>query len=177
MNHIQTLLLICAIILLHFIVHDFAHAVTAKLLGYDIIVGLNIVTLDNQIYQTRADAMLVSISGPIITIMIGLYAAFISNKKQSLIAFWVVLTATCMRLLAQLVSFSNPNDEMRVSIDLGLGSWTLPAISVAILVFATVWAWKGPKPRPFMFFIAWLGISIGFSIVVFGDRVLPKIYW
>ena len=177
MKYINTIILITIIILLHFVVHELAHAVAAKLLGYDVIMGLNIVALDNQVYASRTDAMIVSIAGPVVTFLIALTAAIVSHKRQSIVAFWIVLTATFQRILAQIVSLGNPNDEMRVSIDLGVGDWTLPGFSIALFVILSIWAWQGPKPKPLLFFIAWIGMSIGFSMAVFGDRILPKIYW
>ena len=80
-----------------------------------------------------------------------------------------------MRVLAAIISLQMPNDEARISELSGLGTWTLPAIVVAALAVVMVmsarragvgWAWL---------FGSWIGASLGFVVVVFGEPYLPAI--
>ena len=64
-----------------------------------------------------------------------------------------------------------------VSIDLGLGSWALPLLSIAILVALSVWAWRGPRPKVLLFVVAWVAMSSAVSAIVFGEQYLPKLIW
>lgn len=107
--------------LAHFAIHEFAHALAAKLLGYDVVITLNTVRPLKEAYDSAADASLISITGPVVTLLIALFAALYARRHKSLVAFMVVVSALFQRAIAQLVSLGNPNDEMRVSIDLGLG--------------------------------------------------------
>ena len=86
-----------------------------------------------------------------------------------------VFAALMMRILATAVSIGNPNDEARISNVLGLGMWTLPALVVAILLWMMVLAARRSETGPKWFVVSWIGASIGFTGVVFGERFLPAI--
>ena len=128
-------------------------------------------------YESAFHASIISLTGPIVTLLIAAFAAIIANKKKSLLAFLVVVSAAFQRVIAQLISIGNPNDEMRVSIEYGLGAFTLPSISSLMFIALVVYAWRGPKPKGWMLISLWIGLSLGISMAVFGERVLPSITW
>ena len=119
--HLTWVGVLVLVTLAHFAIHEFAHALAAKLLGYDVVITLNTVRPLKEAYDSAADASLISITGPVVTLLIALFAALYARRHKSLVAFMVVVSALFQRAIAQLVSLGNPNDEMRVSIDLGLG--------------------------------------------------------
>lgn len=59
-------------------------------------------------------------------------------RSKSLIAYSFVYFSALMRAVAFLVSFRQPNDEARLSLDYGLPMWALPSIAVVVLIAMTV---------------------------------------
>ena len=88
----------------------------------------------------------------------------------------LLVCAAVQRSAAALFSLiSNPNDEMRMSLELGLGAWTLH-----LLVMAGLWwlVWRTAKRvKPGWAYViwVWLGTSFGFTLMIFGETFLPGI--
>lgn len=175
--HLQIIIALIFVSLGHFVVHEFAHALAAKLLGYEVVIKLNSVRPASGGYESTFHASIISLTGPIVTLLTAAFAAIIANNQKSLLAFLVVVSAAFQRVIAQVVSIGNPNDEMRVSIEYGLGAFTLPTISSLMFIGLVVYAWRGPKPKGWMLFTVWISLSLAMSMVVFGERVLPSITW
>ena len=121
-----------------FVVHEFFHWLAGVSLGYPMIVTPNRVFSETP--MTAMHALAVSAAGPIATYVQAIVGYHAIRTRESLAGFALVYMAFFMRLVAMAVSVFNPNDEARISRDLGLGLWTLPAIVVSmlfILVFAS----------------------------------------
>ena len=161
-----------AVLVISFVVHEAAHARTGVALGQAMAVGLNhAVPLGGAL--TEGQAALVSIAGPIVTILIALVAFALARRSTAAMLF--VLAAFVSRLLATIVSLFHPNDEMRVSLYLGLGPWLLPLLVTAGLGALAVLALRGHP-------IGWrgglglyLGGSLALGLILGLDRVLPPI--
>jgi hypothetical protein len=158
-----------------FILHEGAHWLTGELLGYNMWVNINSAGLAEGEYQSGAHAQIVSISGPIFTVLQGVIAFVIVRKSKSLIAFTFLFSALMMRFIAGLMSFIIPNDEARVSEYLGLGTWTLHILVIAFLLGLTIFAGRHMKFRLRDYGLAYLVVSMVAAIIVFIEPSLPRL--
>ncbi|HEX7046276.1 MAG TPA: hypothetical protein VF275_01715 [Gammaproteobacteria bacterium] len=131
-------LLLFVVVPATFIVHEFAHWVMGELLGYSMTMSLNAVSPAEGGYRSAIDAMLVSAAGPLITILQAVIAYLLIRRSGSALFYPFLFIALFMRAAAMLVSIANPNDEARISMMLGIGTWTLPALVISGL-FAMTW--------------------------------------
>jgi hypothetical protein len=114
-----------------FIIHEFFHWLAGTLLGYPMRITPNQVAPLTAMLPVHHTVM--SAAGPIATYIQAAVGYALVSKRASLVGFAMVYMAFFMRLVAMGVSLFNPNDEARISQDLGLGLWTLPALAVGIL--------------------------------------------
>lgn len=158
--------------------HEGGHALVAKLLGYDINMSMNRVWLQSGSYAPLWHRHAVDLAGPAVTIFLAWVGAGWATKrgnKRAMTGAIMVFVALMMRVLATAVSVGNPNDEVRVSEAWGLGYWTLSGIVIALLGWLMFmvhrklrlgWKFYGP---------VWIGASLGFAFIVFGEPYLPKL--
>lgn len=121
-----------------FVVHEFAHWLAGTLLGYPMRMT------PNQAHSTTPmlplHESIVSAAGPLVTYAQAAVGYRLVTRRSALVGFALVYMAFFMRLVAMGVSTFNPNDEARISLELGLGLWTLPALAVAVLLVLVVLA-------------------------------------
>ncbi len=125
-------------VLLTWLFHEFTHWLTGELFGYKSSMRLNSTAYleDDPPAGIRA---IVSISGPIFTLLQGVAFYFIlKNKGWNKLLYPALITAFVMRLLAGIMNFIGPNDEARVGMYLGIGKHTISLIFCAFL-FALVY--------------------------------------
>ena len=153
--------------------HELGHALAAKALGYHVIMSSNSVRTVDEVLPTGFDAHVIGLAGPLVTILIAVFA-YLYRERLGWLAPIILFNTLSMRVLAAFISLSNPNDEAHVSAELGLGTWTLPAIVCLglLALFVSVarqrqlhWSW---------YLWAWLGMSVGYSTVVMGEALLPS---
>lgn len=114
-----------------FVVHEFFHWLAGTLLGYPMRITPNQVGPLTAMLPAHHTVM--SAAGPLVTYAQAAVGYALVRKRASLVGFAMVYMAFFMRLVAMGVSVFNPNDEARISRDLGLGLWTLPALVVGTL--------------------------------------------
>lgn len=162
-----------AIIVVSTVLHEIGHLVAVKALGYDAVIRINSVSLVGGA-DSVADRMIVDAAGPFVTLILALVGLAMSGRG-TLVGPTIVFGSLMMRILAAVISLQMPNDEARISELQGLGTWTVPAIVVALLAVIMAlsarrsgigWAWLGAT---------WIGASIGLVLVVFGEPYLPAI--
>ena len=155
------------------VLHEVGLLLAAKALGYDAVIRMNSVSLAGGATSIR-DQIIVDAAGPLVTVLLALIGLAMS-ARGAVVGPTIVFGALMMRVLAAIISLQMPNDEARISELSGLGTWTLPAIVVAALAVVMVmsarragvgWAWL---------FGSWIGASLGFVVVVFGEPYLPAI--
>jgi len=121
-----------------FVIHEFFHWLAGTLLGYPMRITPNQVGPLTAMLPVHHTVM--SAAGPIVTYIQAAVGYALVIRRASLVGFAMVYMAFFMRLVAMGVSLFNPNDEARISHDLGLGFWTLPALvvgSLFILVYSS----------------------------------------
>ena len=114
-----------------FIVHEFFHWLAGTLLGYPMRITPNQVGPLSTMLPVHHTVM--TAAGPIATYIQAAVGYALVTQRSSMVGFAMVYMAFFMRLIAMGVSVFNPNDEARISLDLGLGLWTLPALAVGTL--------------------------------------------
>ena len=176
--NIQLILAIGIFVFLSFFFHELAHYLMGTLLGYDMTMTLNSVTLAEGTYAHDWERQLVSAAGPIFTILTAIIFYYVLRKKDNTYVYILLFIAFIQRFLASGISFVNPNDEARISAALGIGKMTLP-ILVSILLFGMVYKVASTYKYHWKFnLINYFIISFFIAALVFTDQMMikPMIY-
>lgn len=121
---------------LTFFFHEMSHWIAYELLGYDVGFTLNGASVkDASIQLTKIERNITSASGPIFTIIQAIVFYFILLKRKSILLYPFLFLPFIMRLGAGWANQFQPNDEGRISLDLGLNLYTISAVVVAFLFF------------------------------------------
>lgn len=126
-----------AAVVLTSLLHEAAHWLAGVALGYEMVMSLNAAAPRSGGFLSERDAFLVSGAGPLLTFAQGVVAFVVVRKRASLLAYPFLFAAWFMRFAAAFVSLMHPNDEARMSLALGWGFWTLPALVVIALLALT----------------------------------------
>lgn len=152
-----------------FAVHEFAHWIIGTALGYDMHFGLNQVG-SSQTF-TPLHGLLITGAGPLVTVLQALAGFAWVRRDASRIGFATLYMAFFMRLLAAGISVFNPNDEARMSLQLGLGMWTLPLLVVAGLFVLVFLASRRLRLGFREQFLCYVVASIAVTLMVGADRL------
>jgi hypothetical protein len=133
----RLLVALAGVLVLTFVLHEAAHWAMGIALGHDMVVGLNGAGTRAAAGVSARDAFLISAAGPFVTIVQALVAFQLARSRASTLAYAAVFAACFMRFAAAVVSVAHPNDEARLSLALGWGTWTVPALVVAGLLALT----------------------------------------
>lgn len=121
---------------LTFFFHEMSHWIAYELLGYDAGFTLNGASVkDKAIKLPKMHRIITSISGPVFTIVQAIVFYYILKKHKSKMLYPFLFLPFIMRLGATWANQFQPNDEGRVSLDLGLNLYALSTIVVAFLFF------------------------------------------
>lgn len=153
--------------------HEFSHWLTGTLLGYEMKMTLN-TTYPAIGYYLNNDAMIVSLAGPLITLIQAFVFFFLLKRHFSVTLFPFLFVCFYMRLLATAMSFTNPNDEARISLDLGWGTFTLPVIVTALLFYLVFRTVKRRKISTGMVVLTTLLTLVISSAIILTDQALHR---
>lgn len=157
------------------VLHELTHLLTALAFGVDTIAfGLGRVSYrlpDDFALQTT----IISISGPLFTLTMGLFGAWLAVNRRMAFGYDLVFVAFFQRLMAMTMSIitGNHNDEARVSMDLGLPWWTLPSVFVTILAVALFASSARLRFGLLVLFLSYVTASLGFTALIYLDGQLP----
>ncbi len=126
--------------LVTWLAHELAHWLMGEALGYDMWMSLNGGGLVGEgAYDSALDRSLVDAAGPFVTYILAISAFALIRTTGSLLLYPFLFLQFYMRTVALGISIlSQPNDEARISLELGLPLWLLPGIAVAFLLALTV---------------------------------------
>ena len=107
-----------------------------------------------------------------VTALQALLALAMVLARESLAAYAVLYAAAFMRFMAAVITIINPNDEARLSLAFGWGTWILPVVTVLAMV-GLVWigarhlgvSWKTNL-------VAYVVATLAVSAVVGADMLL-----
>ncbi len=122
-------------VLLTFVSHEFMHYLTGELLGNDMLMSLNKGYPKNGSYLQDWHFSVITLAGPLWTVLQAIAIFLLLRKKNIPSLFPFLVSPVLMRWIALFVSIRTPNDEARLSRDLGLTLWTLPAIICCFLLY------------------------------------------
>jgi hypothetical protein len=143
-------------------------------LGYDMTMTLNTVSLTEGSFNQNWERQLVSAAGPIFTIITALIFFYFLNKKDNKYVYILLFIAFIQRFLAAVTSIFNANDEARISESLGIGKMTLP-ILVSLLLFGLVYKIAATYKYHLKFnLINFFIISFFIAALVFTDQFIIK---
>jgi hypothetical protein len=153
-----------------FALHEAAHFATGWALGYDMTARLNgVSSLTPALLTHKA---IIDAAGPLATIAQAIVAFILLRHYKLNVAFAFLYFAAFMRVLATGVSTFNLNDEARLSLYLGIGTWTVPImVSAGLLLLA----WRGSRVLALTWkqhIWCYVTASISVSLVVGLDRLL-----
>lgn len=122
-----------------FFFHEMSHWIAYELLGYDAGFTLNGASVkDNSIKLTKTHRIITSAAGPLFTIFQGILFYFLLVKKKSKLLYPFLFIPFTMRLGATWANQFQPNDEGRISLDLGLDLYTISTVVVCFLLFLVI---------------------------------------
>jgi len=126
--------------LVTWLAHEFAHWQMGNALGYDMWMSLNAGGLEGKgSYDSALHRSLVDAAGPLLTYILAIGALALIRSTRSLLLYPFLFLQFYMRAMALGISVvSQPNDEARISLELGLPLWLLPGIAVTLLLALTV---------------------------------------
>jgi len=156
-------------VLLTFLVHEAAHWLAGVALGYDMVASLNGAAPRGGSFLVGRDEFLLTAAGPLITVVQALLAFHLVRSRKLLPAYAFLFVAWFMRFAAAFVSLMHPNDEARMSLALGWGFWTLPAVVVLALLALTWMASRQLRLGWKTNAASYLLCSVAFAAVVFLD--------
>lgn len=121
---------------LTFFFHELSHWIAFELLGYNAGFTLNGTSAnDTSIKLIKVHRIITSASGPIFTIIQGVVFYFVLKKHKNIMLYPFLFLPFIMRLGAAWANQIQPNDEGRISLDLGFNLYTISTIVVLFLFF------------------------------------------
>ncbi|MEM6475647.1 MAG: hypothetical protein AAF687_05715 [Pseudomonadota bacterium] len=150
--------------------HEAAHALMAIAFGVSGTMGTN--TVRYTVEMSEIAVIFATAAGPALTVLLAVIAAF-SNWRW---APTIIFAAFIQRgMAAGITLIGAPNDEARLSLLLGLGKWSVFAVTVGVTAALFVWRWRKDQLGWRWLAISWFGISLGIGAMVGLDGVLPEI--
>ena len=157
-------------VILTFAVHEAGHWAVGELLGHEAYYGLNSAGVRGEVPDDHR--LLITAGGPAVTALQALLALAMVLARESLAAYAVLYAAAFMRFMAAVITIINPNDEARLSLAFGWGTWILPVVTVLAMV-GLVWigarhlgvSWKTNL-------VAYVVATLAVSAVVGADMLL-----
>lgn len=156
-------------------VHELAHYQMGRWLGYEMWLSMNQAGSVDGKYATQAHGIMITMAGPLVTYGQAALALGWVLQRKSALAYVFLYVACFMRVVAFGVSFMNPNDEARASLDLGLPMWVLPALAVALLLGMTILGSRALKVGWRTNVLLYLLASLLVSAIVLGDPLVGRI--
>lgn len=175
MNTSKYVLITMIAVMFTWTLHEFFHWTAGELLGNDMIMTLNTCYPKSGQYLASWHATVISAAGPVITLIQAIIFYYLLKNKFSKFLFPFLLTCLYMRFLAGAMNFINPNDEGRISLDLGLGTFTLSIFMVGILSYLTYDISKKSGFKTKLIVTTTLLIMLFSSILILSDQAFNVI--
>ena len=150
--------------------HEAAHMLTAIGFGASGTMGTNTVRYAPGMTQTQVNWT--TAAGPALMVLFGAFAAFSKWRWAPTVLIVVFLQRA---MAAGISAIADPNDEARLSLALGLGKWSLFAVTVGITGALFLWRWRKDQLGWKWLGISWLGVTLGIMVMVLLNGVVPKI--
>jgi len=137
-NLIRLYLLFIPIAYFSYLFHEFGHWIVGEVLGNDMIFSLNYVFPRDGHYLNESHNLYVSIGGPAFTILLALASLIILEKYSIIYAYPVLFFQFVLRFFSLVFGEFSQQDEARISLIMGLGTYTVGIISLIILLLFVI---------------------------------------
>jgi len=126
-------LLFIPVAYISYLFHEFGHWIIGEILGNDMAYSLNYVWPKDGYYINESHNLYVSIGGPAFTILLSIFFLIIIEKYITIYAYPFVIFQMVLRFFSLVFGGFNKQDEARISLILGLGTYTVGIIVLLIL--------------------------------------------
>ena len=121
-----------------YLFHEFGHWIVGELLGNKMIYSLNLVWPKDGQYLSESHNLYVSMGGPAFTILLAAAAFLIVERYSTIYAYIVLFFQFVLRFFSLCFGGFGKQDEARISILMGLGTYTVGIIVMLILLLIVV---------------------------------------
>ncbi len=135
---IRLYLLFIPIAYFSYLFHEFGHWIVGEILGNDMTYSLNYVFPKDGNYLNESHNLYVSMGGPAFTILLALASLIILEKYSTIYAYPVLFFQFVTRFFSLVFGEFNQQDEARISLIMGLGTYTVGIISLIILLLIVI---------------------------------------
>ncbi|MFY0592312.1 hypothetical protein [Roseivirga sp.] len=157
-------------VLISCFLHEFAHWITGEILGNRMSMSLNGASPISGEYTQKWHANIISIAGPLITIIQAIAFYFILNKQQKINLYPLLFFPFVYRFFAGIANVFGANDEGRVGLSFGLGLYTISIIFSGFLLFL-VWKFSAKYKLSLKFnLLTFLLCAVSLFAIVFFDQ-------
>jgi hypothetical protein len=160
-------------VLLTFATHEFIHFLTGELLGNNMVMNLNESYPVSESYIQDWHFTVVTATAPLFTFFQTIFVFLILRQRNIPLLLPFLVSPVIMRCMALAFTFSNPNDEARLSHDAGLSVWTIPVIVCSILIYLLYSVIKkNGYDKTFVFWSTLLTIAFSITLIELNEYFL-----
>ncbi len=154
--------------------HERSHWLVTELFGYETTFTLNTSqVIDQTIQLSRIERLLTAFAEPLFTIFQAVVFYLILNERKRILLYSFLFYPFTLRFGAAIANVFQPNDEGRISLDLGL---PLNTISIVVVGFLFVLIVRISKKYNYSFLFNFLTFLLMASIVILISYLDAKFY-
>ncbi|HCY74396.1 MAG TPA: hypothetical protein DHV28_00610 [Ignavibacteriales bacterium] len=135
---VRLYLLVIPIAYFSYLFHELGHWSVGEILGNDMIYSLNYVWPRTGHYLSESHNLYVSIGGPAFTILLAVVSLLILEKYSTIYAYPFLFFQFVCRFFSLVFGGFTQQDEARISLVIGLGSYTVGIIVLTILLLIVI---------------------------------------
>ena len=159
------------VVVITWLIHEFAHWLVYTLQGYDAYMGLNKAGVRGDNGPNVDQQIIGAAAGPLITLLQAILVfVYLKRKGWNKYIYPFLFIPFYMRFLAGLMNFIMPNDEGFISQQLGLGLFTISILISAVLFWMVYKASKKYQLKPKFHILTILFVMFFSSLVIMVDQ-------
>ncbi len=135
---VRLYLLVIPIAYFSYLFHELGHWSVGEILGNDMIYSLNYVWPRTGHYLNESHNLYVSIGGPAFTILLAVVSLLILEKYSTIYVYPFLFFQFVCRFFSLVFGGFTQQDEARISLVIGLGSYTVGIIVLTILLLIVI---------------------------------------
>lgn len=135
---VRLYLLFIPVAFFSYLFHEFGHWIVGEILGNDMIYSLNYVWPKEGHYINESHNLYVSIGGPGFTILLAVIALSVLEKYSTIYLYPLLFFQFVMRFFSLVFGGFVKQDEARISIMMGIGTYTVGIIVLLVLLLFVI---------------------------------------
>ena len=121
-----------------YLFHELGHWIFGEFLGNDMIYSLNYVWPKEGHYLNDSHNLYVSIGGPAFTILLAVISLLVLEKYSTIYVYPVLFFQFVLRFFSLVFGGFHQQDEARVALIMGIGTYTVGIIVILILLLIVI---------------------------------------